>query len=154
MVDTYGVPNYKEINPAVITAVTFPFLFGLMFGDVAHGALLLLFGLYIRQYLQHSWFHKYWCLLSLMGFFSLSAGLVYNEFFSVPLLVQPSCYHRFLRKSPDCVYGLGLDWVWFQSNEEINFVNSFKMKFSVIVGVALMLLGVSFKGLNSVFFRK
>lgn len=38
--NTYGVPSYKEINPAVFTIVSFPFEFGLMFGDVFHGTVL------------------------------------------------------------------------------------------------------------------
>lgn len=37
IVDTYGVPRYKELNPAVFTLVTFPFLFGVMYGDIGHG---------------------------------------------------------------------------------------------------------------------
>ena len=37
VVDTYGVPSYKECNPAVFTLVTFPFQFGIMFGDFGHG---------------------------------------------------------------------------------------------------------------------
>lgn len=37
VVDTYGVPSYKECNPAVFTLVTFPFQFGIMFGDLGHG---------------------------------------------------------------------------------------------------------------------
>lgn len=44
IVDTYGVPTYKEVNPAVFACVTFPFLFGVMFGDIAHGGVLLLVG--------------------------------------------------------------------------------------------------------------
>jgi V-type H+-transporting ATPase subunit a len=36
---------YKEANPAVFAIVTFPFLFGVMFGDVGHGSLLLLVGI-------------------------------------------------------------------------------------------------------------
>ena len=43
-VNTYGVPRYKEANPALFTAATFPFLFGVMYGDVGHGLCLTLFG--------------------------------------------------------------------------------------------------------------
>jgi V-type H+-transporting ATPase subunit a len=35
---------HEEINPAVFAIVTFPFLFGVMFGDVGHGLLLLIVG--------------------------------------------------------------------------------------------------------------
>ena len=47
IVVTYGTPNYKEVNPTVFNMVTFPFLFGVMFGDIGHGGLLLLFGIYL-----------------------------------------------------------------------------------------------------------
>jgi len=30
-----------------MTTVTFPFFFGVMFGDIAHGLLLFLFGIYL-----------------------------------------------------------------------------------------------------------
>lgn len=33
-VNTYGIPRYREANPALFTAATFPFLFGVMYGDV------------------------------------------------------------------------------------------------------------------------
>jgi V-type H+-transporting ATPase subunit a len=47
IVVTYGTPNYKEVNPTVFNIVTFPFLFGIMFGDIGHGGLLFLFGIYL-----------------------------------------------------------------------------------------------------------
>lgn len=47
IVDTYGVPTYKEINPAYFAAVTFPFFFGVMFGDIMHGSILFVFSTYL-----------------------------------------------------------------------------------------------------------
>ena len=47
IVDTYGIPTYKEINPAIFASVTFPFLFGVMFADIGHGAVIFLLGLFL-----------------------------------------------------------------------------------------------------------
>ena len=47
IVNTYGVPRYREINPGLFTIVLFPFLFGVMFGDVGHGFIVFLFGIKI-----------------------------------------------------------------------------------------------------------
>jgi V-type H+-transporting ATPase subunit a len=41
VVSTYGVPLYKEINPSYFTIISFPFLFGVMFGDIGHGVFVL-----------------------------------------------------------------------------------------------------------------
>lgn len=44
LVTTYARPRYEEIDPTVLMTITFPLLFGAMFGDVGHGLLLLLLG--------------------------------------------------------------------------------------------------------------
>merc|ERR1712115_379797 len=46
-VNTYGIPRYQEANPALFTAAAFPFLFGVMYGDIGHGLFLMSAGLYL-----------------------------------------------------------------------------------------------------------
>lgn len=43
--ETYGVPRYKEINPTLFNSISFPFQFGVMFGDILHGTILFVIGL-------------------------------------------------------------------------------------------------------------
>jgi V-type H+-transporting ATPase subunit a len=80
----------------VFTAVTFPFLFGVMFGDVFHGAILFIIGLYLclikpKGFLKD--LHKLRYMVLLMGLFSTYCGYIYNDFTSIPLeTVGPSCY--------------------------------------------------------------
>jgi V/A-type H+-transporting ATPase subunit I len=44
LVTTYSQPLYGELDPTPLMAVTFPLIFGIMFGDVGHGLVLLLLG--------------------------------------------------------------------------------------------------------------
>jgi V/A-type H+-transporting ATPase subunit I len=44
MVSTYARPRYEEVDPTILIAVTFPLLYGAMFGDVGHGLVLAAFG--------------------------------------------------------------------------------------------------------------
>lgn len=45
--DSYGVARYREVNPAVFTIATFPFLFAVMFGDFGHGLLMTFFAAWL-----------------------------------------------------------------------------------------------------------
>ena len=44
LVNTYARPRYEEIDPTIVVAVTFPLLYGAMFGDVGHGLVLAAIG--------------------------------------------------------------------------------------------------------------
>jgi len=88
-----------------------------------------------------------------MGFFSVYCGLMYNDFMAVPLNLFESCYvaKTGVRKDPNCVYPVGIDPIWYGAKNELLFMNSFKMKISVILGVAHMILGLIQKGLNALY---
>jgi V-type H+-transporting ATPase subunit a len=170
IVNTYGVPRYMEINPTYFNIVTFPFLFGVMFGDIGHGLILFIFAIYLcinsekikkdpKSYLKIVLSARY--LLLMMGFFAFYCGWIYNDFISLPLPVFGTCYEdKVIKKQniakrifKECVYPFGLDPKWKVATNELAFVNSFKMKMSVILGVSHMLLGIVMKGLNNVYFN-
>ena len=52
--DAYGTPRYLELNPGIFYPVTYSFLFGIMFGDIGHGILLLLGALFLISR-EHAW---------------------------------------------------------------------------------------------------
>lgn len=157
IVDTYGVPNYKEINPGLFTIVTFPFLFGVMFGDIGHGLMLFIFGLFLFFY--ENKFPKdirnLKCLLVFMGFFACYCGIIYNDFFAVPVPLMNSCYEEVdggFGREENCNYPIGIDYTWHHTHNTVSFINSFKMKLSIVIGVIHMLVGISMKGLNALYF--
>ena len=150
--DTYGIPAYKEVNPSVFACVTFPFLFGMMFGDMGHGGLLFLFAAYLTLFepmlrtglLKSALELRY--ILLLMGWFAFFCGFMYNDFVSIPINFWDSCYDyatgHLKPGNKQCVYPAGVDPVWYLSKQEITFSNSMKMKMAVIFGVAHMTLAI------------
>jgi V-type H+-transporting ATPase subunit a len=48
------------------------------------------------------------------------------------------------------VYPIGVDPAWYMSYNELGFLNSLKMKISVILGVLQMSLGVCMKAANAI----
>jgi len=176
IINTYGVPGYKEANPALFSAVSFPFLFGVMFGDIMHGTLLTLFASYLcwakatPGSLAHTLSQARYLFL-VMGLSAFYNGLIYNDFSSAATeIFGKSCYtvmetskedseiiyaHRpDVAPGNECVYPFGFDPIWFRTEQEIAFMNSFKMKMSVILGVSQMLLGTCLKGFNAVYFGR
>ena len=165
IVNTYGFPRYREVNPGLFTIATFPFLFGVMFGDIGHGSLLLAFGAYLCYNAEEIKSSKgslaiilparY--LILMMGFFALYCGLIYNDFMSIPFNLFGSCYDlenivpgTIVQKEVGCNYPFGLDPAWYGTQNELTFFNSLKMKLSVILGVAHMMFGIVLKAVNTI----
>jgi len=95
LIETYGVPRYREYNPAFPSIITFPFLFGVMYGDLMHGFIVFALALGIialenrldRKKIQEPFnylFHGRYIVL-LMGLFAMYCGLCYNECMSLSL---------------------------------------------------------------------
>jgi V/A-type H+-transporting ATPase subunit I len=89
LVRSYGVPRYGEFDPALLFAFSYVLLFGAMFGDVGHGAVLLVGALLLRG--RFAWLR--W-VGSAAGLASICFGLLYGSVFGyedwiVPLWQSP-----------------------------------------------------------------
>ncbi|XP_031424648.1 T cell immune regulator 1, ATPase H+ transporting V0 subunit a3b isoform X2 [Clupea harengus] len=189
IVDAYGIASYREVNPAVFTIITFPFLFAVMFGDVGHGMLMSLIALWmvleekdpkLRNNTNEIWRMMFGgrYLILLMGLFSVYTGAIYNECFSRGLSpfssgwhIQPMAQHynwtaedisnnQYLTLDPNVPgvftgpYPFGIDPIWGMANNHLTFLNSYKMKMSVIIGVIHMTFGVCLSFFNYVHFKQ
>ena len=168
IVSEYGVPRYREINPGLFTIITFPFMFGVMFGDIGHGFLLSLLGGFlvfkyddiVRQYPNMKQMMKVRYLFLFLGLFAFYNGWMYDDFLSLPLGIFGTCYKDSVNpegkkvgeRKPGCVYPFGIDPKWYVASNELSFLNSLKMKTSVIIGIIQMIFGILLKGMNTIYF--
>ena len=115
-------------------------------------------------------------LLLLMGLFSVYTGFIYNECFSRATAIFPSGWsvaamanqsgwsdtflaeHPLLTLDPNVTgvflgpYPFGIDPVWSLAVNHLSFLNSFKMKMSVLLGVTHMTFGVALGVFNHMHF--
>lgn len=84
LVRNYGVPRYGEFDPTVLFAATFVLMFGMMFGDVGHGAVFIAAGLLLRR----RW-PKVLPFMAAAGLSSMAFGVVYGSFFGYEHLFHP-----------------------------------------------------------------
>ncbi|XP_014258962.1 V-type proton ATPase 116 kDa subunit a isoform X2 [Cimex lectularius] len=182
LIDGYGVASYREINPTPYTIITFPFLFAVMFGDLGHGALMSIFAAWMvlkeKPLQAKKSDNEIWNILFagryiilIMGFFSMYTGFIYNDIFSKSINIFSSHWvinynkstvinNTYLQLDPssdDYVstpYPIGIDPVWQMAENKIVFLNAYKMKISIILGVFHMLFGLSLSLKNHKYFKK
>mmetsp|Transcript_57520 Transcript_57520/g.66005 ORF Transcript_57520/g.66005 Transcript_57520/m.66005 type:complete len:789 (-) Transcript_57520:339-2705(-) len=180
IVDSYGIARYKEVNPGVFTIITFPYLFGIMYGDVGHGLILTLFAAFLI-FMEKSWEGKplneifamifggrY--LLFAMGIFATYIGLLYNDMFGFSTELFTSGYTwpdlesgprgivtptlpTAKNVKPDTPVAFGIDSAWAETENKLEFYNSVKMKCAVIIGIVQMLAGVVLSLTNHIYYN-
>ncbi|GAU69801.1 Rhs family protein [Streptomyces sp. NBRC 110611] len=83
LVRTYGTVPYADLDPTLPAGIVYVLMFGLMFGDAGHGALLLLAGLLLRlgRPRRLASLHALWPFVAGAGLAGTLAGVAYGEFF-------------------------------------------------------------------------
>ena len=84
-VEMYGLPSYNEIDPTIFLAITYSILFGIMFGDVGQGLLLMIGGFLLYKFKKMNIAG----IISLAGVFSTIFGFVYGSIFGFEDILKP-----------------------------------------------------------------
>lgn len=76
LVKQYGIPEYGEVDPTPLFAVTFLLMFGSMFGDLGQGAVIAALAWRFRAKLG-----RFWLFGAMAGASSMVFGLLYGSLF-------------------------------------------------------------------------
>ncbi len=84
LVTNYAIPEYGTVDPTPIVAVAYLIMFGLMFGDAGHGAVIIfigLLGLFLMRKEAGSGFHKLFQLMVWCGSSAIITGILFGSYF-------------------------------------------------------------------------
>lgn len=84
-VNMYSLPSYNDIDPTSLVAITYTILFGIMFGDLGQGVVLILIGIILSKKMKNN-FGK---ILTRIGASSAVFGTLYGSVFGFEELLDP-----------------------------------------------------------------
>lgn len=119
----YGTPIYEEVEPTGFLAITFLLLFGMMFGDVGHGAVLCVLGYIIFKKIYR--YIDYGIILMECGLSASVFGLLYGSIFGLENIIPA---------------------LWMHPMENINYF----MTVAAAIGVAMISTGLILNLINIV----
>ena len=86
LVKAFSLPKYNEIDPTTFMVFIYPFLFGLMLGDIGYGAVCIALAILVTRRIKSQGVRALGTVLLYAGVFSVIFGFIYNEFFGAELL--------------------------------------------------------------------
>ncbi|MBI5462745.1 MAG: ATPase [Gammaproteobacteria bacterium] len=84
LVRNYGVPRYGEFDPTWLFAITFVAMFGMMFGDIGHGAVIVAGGLVLWRRIK-----PFGSFTTAIGASSMLFGALYGSVFGYEEWLHP-----------------------------------------------------------------
>ncbi len=84
LVSQFGIPEYREIDPTQLFAFSYTLMFGMMFGDVGHGAVIIVMGFLLRKKID-----GLMTFMTLAGLSSIVFGFFYGSLFGYEHIIHP-----------------------------------------------------------------
>lgn len=102
IMNLYGRPTYKEIDPSALIFITFPLLYGMILGDIGYALILLALALIIKKVVSTDAVKPLMNILIYCQISTLFFGILYGEFLGFPL----ASYHGDHGVEPGLIPGL------------------------------------------------
>jgi V/A-type H+-transporting ATPase subunit I len=128
LVSTYGLPNYRELEPTLFVALSYIVMFGMMFGDGGHGMVLAACGLIALLAGRSRNIQDIGVLLLFGGLSSTIFGVVYGSYFGIEELKKYALWHDPLEGDPmQLMYGaMGIGITMISIGLILNVINRFR----------------------------
>lgn len=125
LVETYGTTPYADVDPTILAGVAYAVMFGAMFGDVGHGALLVVLALLIRagRVPRLSRLRPHWLLIAAVGVSATLFGFAYGEAFGPTGLVPPGLIEPIEQPVQMLLLGVGLGAVLLAGSYLLGIIN-------------------------------
>lgn len=125
LVDTYGTVPYADLDPSRVAGAAYVLMFGMMFGDVGHGALLLAAGLLLRsgRIKKLGKLQRTWQFVSGAGLAAIVFGALYGEAFGPTGWVPVLWLEPLANPVPLLMAGLGVGAVLLAGAYAIGTIN-------------------------------
>lgn len=125
IIAAFGAPRYNEVEASLFVALSFVLMFGVMFGDVGQGAVILLAGIYLLKTNRPSLgrFSDVGIMLALCGGSAMVFGFLYGSVFGYEGL---------------------LPHVWLSPLHDIMAL----FKAAVVIGIACITIGIGINIVN------
>ncbi|MCM1523453.1 MAG: ATPase [Ruminococcus sp.] len=121
-VDLYGLPSYNDTNPTMLVAVTYTLLFGIMFGDLGQGLLVLILGIVLWKWKKMTLGR----IMERLGVSSMIFGTLYGSVFGYEELLDPM------------YESLGISFLPFKAIHNINTV----LYAAIGIGIFIIIMSV------------
>jgi V/A-type H+-transporting ATPase subunit I len=126
LVSGYGTPAYHAIDPTLFVAITFLVMFGMMFGDIGHGFVILAGGLFLISRSQR--LSEVGRLAIYCGAASIAFGILYGSFFGLENVV-PALWRKPLDNITDLFkVAIGFGIVVVSLGIVLNVINSLRTR--------------------------
>lgn len=123
IVKMYGVPNHQEIDPTLFVAITAFLMFGFMFGDVGHGLVFLLAGIFLRKKNK-----DFGAILMAGGVASSIFGFLYGSVFGKENIIKAKLISPMNDINTMLIYGIVVGCIFILIAMILNIINGIKNK--------------------------